>query len=62
MVYDRGVLVKFWCVYENLDNYLFDFGLMVDRLEVLLKYLIKFEFEIDFNLERIKKFFSLIDL
>lgn len=60
--HDRGALVKSWCVYENLDNYLLDPGLMADRLEVLLKYLTKFESEIDFNLERIKKSLSLIDL
>lgn len=35
---------------------------MVDRLEILLEYLIKFEFKIDLKLERIKKFISLIDL
>ena len=60
--HDRGALVKSWCVYENLDNYWVDPGLMADRLEVLLKYLTKFESEIDFNLERIKKSLSLIDL
>ena len=59
--HDRGALVNSWCVYENMNNYQLDPGLMADKLEVLLGYLTKFESEIDFNLERIKKSLSLID-
>ena len=58
--HDRGALVNSWCVYENMNNYQLDPGLMADRLEVLLEYLTKFESEIDFNLERIKKEFFVI--
>ncbi|MGD1716843.1 alpha-mannosidase [Dapis sp. BLCC M172] len=59
--HDRGALVKSWCVYENLENYQLDPGLMADRLEILLEYLTKVESESYLNLEIIKKSVSLID-
>jgi len=59
--HDRGALVKSWCVYENLENYQLDPGLMADRLEILLEYLTKVKSQSDFYLEIIKKSVSLID-
>ncbi|MGK7920751.1 MAG: alpha-mannosidase [Trichodesmium sp.] len=60
-LHDRGALVKSWCVYENLESYQLDPGLMADRLDILLEYLTKVESESDFHLERIKNYVSLID-
>ncbi|NES79586.1 MULTISPECIES: alpha-mannosidase [Okeania] len=60
-VHDWGALVKSWCVYENVDNYQLDPGLLADELEILVEYLAKVETENDLDIERIKYAVNLID-